>query len=553
MSPDYSGEELKTPIRSNTQDLPVNSTISQFFNSSTSKSITMLGLHSFIEALKYQGFVDFGYLMLFIYFIAMLGVTVYCLLQFHLLHLYQKYHTANPDIKYDSFAVGDQDVPFVTVQLPMYNEMYVAERIIDQVCLQDYPKDMFEIHVLDDSTDETKEIVAAKVAHYKNLGFKIEHIHRVNRQGFKAGALQDAMPRVNGEFIAIFDADFMPRKDFLRTTMKYFADEKVGIVQTRWEHLNEDYSFITRLQALQLNVHFTVEQAGRSYGNLLLQFNGTAGVWRKKVINEAGGWQSDTLTEDLDLSFRAQINGYKIKFLEKFESPAELPVDMNGLKGQQFRWNKGGAENARKLMKLVWGTDKLTYTQKIHASSQLLANGVFLWVFIAACASVPLAFLFTELGISTHFLSFSVVGLFSVMGIYYTANVQASLKRTMPATFMDKVKFAGLFLSFMPISMGLSLYNAVAVIEGYMGKASAFIRTPKYGIGDKQKKLGKVNYIAKKISWITVFEGIMALVFLSSVIMGIRTHNTAFVLFHSMLTVGFGTIFYYSVKHLKTR
>ncbi len=513
----------------------------------------MLGLHSFLEALKYQMFVDFGYLMLAIYSIAMLGVTIYCLLQFHLLHLYNKYHKNNPNIKYDAFAIGDRDVPFVTVQLPMYNEMYVAERIIDQVCLQEYPKDRFEIQVLDDSTDETKELVSKIVEKYKAQGFDIVHMHRVNRQGFKAGALQDAMPAVKGEFIAIFDADFMPRPDFLRTTMTYFQDPKVGIVQTRWEHLNEDYSFITKLQALQLNVHFTVEQAGRSYGNLLLQFNGTAGVWRKKVINEAGGWQSDTLTEDLDLSFRAQINGYKIKYLEKFESPAELPVEMNGLKGQQFRWNKGGAENARKLMKLVWGTDKLTTTQKIHASSQLLANGVFLWVFIAAVASIPLSFAFSHLGISTHYLSFSVVGLFSVMGIYYTANVRASLKRLGPVSTWEKIKFVGLFLSFMPVSMGLSLYNAVAVIEGYMGKASAFIRTPKYGVQEKNKKVSATKYLAKKISWITIFEGIMALVFLSAAITGIMTKNTAFVLFHTMLTVGFSTIFYSSVKHLKAR
>lgn len=513
----------------------------------------MLGIHSFIEALKYQAFVDFGYLMLLIYFVAMTGVTIYCLLQFHLLFLYNKYHKNNPNIQYQKYEQSDLDIPFVTVQLPMYNEMYVAERIIDQVCLQEYPKDKFQIQVLDDSTDETRNIVAAHVEKYKKLGFDIEHVHRVDRQGYKAGALQDAMPGVKGEFIAIFDADFMPRTDFLATTMKYFEDPKVGIVQTRWEHLNEDYSFITRLQALQLNVHFTVEQAGRSYGNLLLQFNGTAGVWRKTVINEAGGWQSDTLTEDLDLSFRAQINGYKIKYLEKFGSPAELPVDMNGLKGQQFRWNKGGAENARKLLKLVWGTDKLNTTQKIHASSQLLANGVFLWVFIAACSSVPLAFAFSELGISTHFLSFSVLGLFSVIGIYYTANVSASIKKMTAPTFLDKVKFAGLFISFMPISMGLSLYNAVAVIEGYAGKVSAFIRTPKYGSKDGKTKVGKVNYMARKVSWITIFEGIMALVFLTAVIAGIRTENTAFVLFHSMLTVGFGTIFYYSIKHLKAR
>jgi cellulose synthase/poly-beta-1,6-N-acetylglucosamine synthase-like glycosyltransferase len=515
----------------------------------------MFGVHSLIEALKYQAFVDFGYLMLIIYSVCMIAVTFYCLLQFHLLWLYKKYHKANPDIKYKKLDPSKQDVPFVTVQLPMFNEMYVAERIIDKACEQNYPKDRFEIQILDDSTDETVEIVRRKVAEYQAKGFDITHVHRVKRHGYKAGALQDAMPLVKGEFIAIFDADFVPRPDFLLTTMAYFENPKVGIVQTRWEHLNADYSIITKLQALQLNVHFTVEQAGRSYGNLLLQFNGTAGVWRKKVINEAGGWQSDTLTEDLDLSFRAQIAGYKIEYLEKFESPAELPVEMNGLKGQQFRWNKGGAQNAMKLLKLIWGTDKLNLTQKLHGTSQLLAYGVFLWVFIAALASVPLAFAFSELGISTHFLSFSILGLFSVIGIYYTANIQAALNRNgAPATFLEKLKFFGLFFTFMPISMGLSLYNAIAVIEGYMGKASSFVRTPKYGItgleGQKESSFQRAKYVAKKLSWVTIAEVFFALLFGSAVIIGYRTDNTAFMLFHSMLSGGFAFIAYYSIKHL---
>ncbi len=518
----------------------------------------MFGLHSLFEALRYQAFVDFGYLMLLIYFVAMMGVTVYCVLQFHLLYLYKKYHKANPDIQYNKYAADNPDVPFVTVQLPMYNELYVAERIIDYVTQQEYPKNRFQIQVLDDSTDETVEIVARKVAEYKALGFDIQHVRRPKRQGYKAGALQDAMPLVKGEFIAIFDADFAPRLDFLRTTMTYFEDPQVGIVQTRWEHLNADYSFITKMQAMQLNVHFTVEQAGRSYGNLMLQFNGTAGVWRKKVIEEAGGWSSETLTEDLDLSFRAQIKGYKIKYLEKLESPAELPVEMNGLKGQQFRWNKGGAQNARKLLKLVWGENPLTLMQRVHATSHLLAYGVFFYVFIAAVSSIPLAFAFSSLGISTHFLSFSVLGLFSVIGIYYTANIQAALNRDVPATWWDKVKFFGLFLSFMPMSMGLSLYNSIAVIEGYIGKASSFVRTPKYGItglGSAQtsNSLNKAVYLARKISWVTIGEGVMALLFAAAVIGGIKTGNRAFVLFHAMLAFGFGMICFYSIKHLRYR
>ncbi len=513
----------------------------------------MFGLHSFLEALQYQAFVDFGYLMLFVYFVAMSGVTIYALLQFHLLYLYKRYHKENPKIQYKKYEADDQDAPFVTVQLPMYNEMYVAERIIDYVAAQEYPKDKFEIHVLDDSTDETVDIVARKVAELKAQGYNIEHIHRVNRQGYKAGALQEAMPKANGEFIAIFDADFTPRPDFLRTTMAYFEDAKVAIVQTRWEHINADYSMLTKLQALQLNVHFTVEQAGRSYGNLLLQFNGTAGVWRKKVINEAGGWQSDTLTEDLDLSFRAQIMGYKIQYLEKLGSPAELPVDMNALKGQQFRWNKGGAQNARKLLKLVWNTDKLNGIQKMHAISQLLAYGVFLWVFIAALSSIPLSFAFQELGISTHFLSFSVLGLFAVASISYTANITAALHRHNAPSFWEKVRFFGLFLSFLPISMGLSLYNAVAVIEGLRGKVSAFVRTPKYGITGQQNSFKKASYLARKISWVTYAEGLMALVFAAAVVIGVKTGNNAFVLFHSMLSFGFATICYYSIKHLRFR
>jgi cellulose synthase/poly-beta-1,6-N-acetylglucosamine synthase-like glycosyltransferase len=514
----------------------------------------MFGLNSFFEALQYQAFVDFGYLMLLIYFLAMSAVTVYCLLQFHLLYLYKKFHKENPVIQYKQYAVDDPNVPFVTVQLPMYNEMYVAERIIDCVAQQEYPKNRFQIQVLDDSTDETVEIVRNKVEEYRAKGFDIVHLHRVNRQGYKAGALQEAMPQVKSDFIAIFDADFVPRTDFLRTTMAYFEDPKVGIVQTRWEHINKDYSLLTQLQALQLNVHFTVEQAGRSYGNLLLQFNGTAGVWRKNVINEAGGWQSDTLTEDLDLSFRAQIMGYKIQYLEKLESPAELPVEMNGLKSQQFRWNKGGAQNARKLFHLIWkeGANKLNWVQKMHATSQLLAYGVFLWVFIAAISSIPLAFAFRELGISTHFLSFSILGLFSVAGISYTANITAALNRAnAPASVWEKLRFFGLFLTFMPISLGLSLYNAIAVIEGYMGKASSFVRTPKYGItGGQATSIKKASYVAKKISWITIAEGCMALIFAGSAIAGIRTENTAFVLFHTMLAFGFGFICYYSIKHL---
>lgn len=445
------------------------------------------------------------------------------------------------------------DLPAVTVQLPIYNERHVVVRLLDACARFDYPPDRLQIQLLDDSTDQTTSLIQRHVEEWQRRGVNVALVHRDAREGYKAGALRDGLASATGEFIAIFDADFTPRPDFLRTTMTYFEDPKTAIVQTRWEHINADYSMLTKLQALQLNVHFTVEQAGRSYGNLLLQFNGTAGVWRKKVIDEAGGWQSDTLTEDLDLSFRAQIMGYKIQYLEKLGSPAELPVDMNALKGQQFRWNKGGAQNARKLLKLVWNTDKLSRVQKMHAISQLMAYGVFLWVFIAAVSSIPLSFAFQELGISTHFLSFSVLGLFAVAAISYTANITAALNRNNPPSFWEKVRFFGLFLSFMPISMGLSLYNAIAVIEGLRGKVSAFVRTPKYGITGNNNSFQKASYLARKISWVTYAEGGMALIFFAAVIIGIKTGNDAFVLFHSMLAFGFATICYYSIKHLRFR
>ncbi|MEO0874172.1 MAG: glycosyltransferase, partial [Bacteroidota bacterium] len=296
-----------------------------------------------------------AFLVLGLYTVALLYITIYCVMQFNLLYFYKRGRRSTPEMIMNeqeqpmpvavaaaaekgttgtgtTIALAEDDsesYPFVTVQLPIYNEMYVIERLIDAVAEFDYPKDRYEIHILDDSTDETLDIVAAKVAEYKAKGYNIEQVTREVRQGFKAGALRDGMEVAKGEFMAIFDADFVPKPDFLLRTLPFFEDKKVGVVQTRWEHINQNYSLLTRLQALQLNVHFTVEQVGRMNGEHMLQFNGTAGVWRRKTIEDAGGWEADTLTEDLDLSIRAQLKGYTIRFLENVGSPAELPAEMN--------------------------------------------------------------------------------------------------------------------------------------------------------------------------------------------------------------------------------
>ena len=482
-----------------------------------------------------------------IYVFALGYITVYCLLQFHLLYSYKKHYRNNDTAIPQIPETPEADLPFVTVQLPIFNELFVVERLLENITQFDYPKDKFEIQLLDDSTDETLEISKAQVEKYKKLGFDISLQHRVDRSGYKAGALKKGMTTAKGEFIAIFDADFLPRKDFLKSTIPQFSNPDVGVVQTRWQHINQDYSIITKLQAMQLNVHFTVEQQGRRAGNYLLQFNGTAGVWRRSTIEDAGGWEADTLTEDLDLSYRAQLKGWEIVYMEKFGSPAELPVEMNGLKSQQFRWMKGGAENARKILPTVWKSD-LSFSKKIHATGHLLASGIFLFVFLSGIFSVPLVFMFEGLGYDIGFLKYALLGLFSVVAVYYVANVDAEIKNISKSKLI--IKFIFLFPLFLALSMGLSLHNTIAVLQGYWGKKSAFIRTPKFGIKDLSDSFKSKNYLAKKISWTTIFEGLLAIYFAIGIIGGIYLNQPIFLIYHLLLMIGFGTICYYSIKHL---
>ncbi len=484
-----------------------------------------------------------AYFILSIYVIALVYITIYCLSQLNLLYHYLKQakHKAKLDVNHT-----EKDWPFVTVQLPIFNEMYVVDRLIDKICEFDYPKDKFEIQIIDDSTDETIEISKKKVAEYKAKGFDIKMVQRDDRVGYKAGALKHANESAKGDYLAIFDADFLPRKDFLKATIPYFEDEKVGVVQTRWEHINQDYSIITRLQALQLNVHFTVEQSGRKAGNYLLQFNGTAGVWRKQCIDDAGGWEADTLTEDLDLSYRAQMKGWEIKYLEKFGSPAELPAEMNALKSQQFRWMKGGAENARKLLPKVWKSD-MRFSQKLQATSHLLSSGVFLFILIAGLVSVPLVFLLETIVVDVKYFAVFLISMVCVIAVYYVANVEAELNRK--SYLKTLIKFIILFPVFLSLSMGLSLHNTIAVLQGYRGKKSPFIRTPKFDIKTISDSFQKANYLPTKLPWTTIFEGILAIYFVGGAAAGMYLQNTTFIIFHMLLAFGFGGICFYSVRH----
>lgn len=484
-----------------------------------------------------------AYILLALYVVALVYVMIFCLMQFHLLY---HYRFSKQDHQQARSQAKEKDLPFVTIQLPIFNEMYVVERLIDNIVKFDYPKDKYEIHVLDDSTDETVQITRNKVDEYKAKGYAIEHVIRDNRQGYKAGALKDAMHLAKGDYIAIFDADFLPKPDFLRNTIHHFTNPEVGVVQTRWEHLNEDYSLITRLQAFQLNVHFTVEQKGRSAGDYLLQFNGTAGVWRKSCIEDAGGWEADTLTEDLDLSYRAQFKGWKIVFLEDVTSPAELPAEMNGLKSQQHRWMKGGAENAVKLLPTVWRSDK-SLMQKLHATAHLMSSSIFLFIFFMGVISVPLMLLLRGLHVNLDYLSFFLISLLTIIIVYYNANVRAAWRDGF--TIKNIFKFLFLFPIFLALSMGLSLHNSVAVIQGWRGKKSPFVRTPKFNIKALGDSFAKQNYLTRSLNAITMMEGVLALYFVAAVVYALVSGHSNFIILHVLLAVGYSTIFYYSVKH----
>ncbi len=484
-----------------------------------------------------------AHLLHWIYLGSLLLITAYCLMQVHLLWQYLRARQA------PFYGENSQpDLPFVTIQLPVFNERYVVERLIDSVLRLDYPKNKFEVQVLDDSTDDTVRLAAEKVQAYKSADFQIEHIRRQERTGFKAGALKHGLTQAKGEFIAIFDADFLPEPDFLKKTLPHFQHEKTGVVQTRWAHLNENYSLLTRLQAFQLNVHFRVEQQGRQAGGYLLQFNGTAGVWRRNTIEDAGGWHVDTLTEDLDLSIRAQLKGWKITYLENVASPAELPAEMNGLKSQQFRWMKGGAECARKLLPKLWRST-LSLPQKIHGTAQLLGSSLFLLAFLASVVSVPV-FFFQAAGWQLETKPFGrliLLGLVGFAAVHFVSNVL--VEKGKGSFGKRSVEFFALFPLLLTLSLGLAWHNSLAVAQGWLGKKSDFVRTPKFNILTLGDSFRRRHYAGAPLAWTTIVEGLLAGCFLSVAISAFYLDNLSFLIFHLMLALGYGAIFLETLWH----
>lgn len=483
-------------------------------------------------------------IIVILYGCALTFILLYSIVQFILVLNYIKFR------KKDSINTQPlKEFPFVTIQLPIYNELYVIERLIDCISDFDYPKDKFEIQILDDSTDETTSIITKKVAQMKSRNVQIHHIRRENRIGFKAGALQEGLQTAKGEYIAIFDADFLPNSDFLIKTLPYFRNEKIGVVQTRWGHINKNYSLLTKLQAFGLDGHFTLEQVGRNSGGHFINFNGTGGVWRKKCIEDAGGWEYDTLTEDLDLSYRAQLKGWKFKYLENVRSPAELPVTMDAIKNQQFRWTKGGAENFRKMIFRVIKTNKISLKTKIHACFHLLNSSVFLCVFLVTFFSFPILFIKNNFPIYDNFFRFSTIFILSL--IFLTFFYWHSYDDKSNNFLKDRLSFVMYFFLFLAFSIGLSFHNSIAILEGYVGKKSSFIRTPKFNIVTSKDKWKGNKYLTNKISLITILESVLALYFLAGIFGAFYLKDYSLLPFQILLLYGYSSISYHSWTQTK--
>jgi cellulose synthase/poly-beta-1,6-N-acetylglucosamine synthase-like glycosyltransferase len=435
------------------------------------------------------------------------------------------------------------EYPLVTIQLPIYNELYVIDRLIDSICELDYPKEKMQIQVLDDSTDETVQLVARLVAEKQKAGFDIVHAHRTNRSGFKAGALKEALPMASGEFVAIFDADFVPEKDFLQKTIPhFFKSPKIGMVQTRWEHLNSEYSVLTRAQAIALDGHFAIEQQVRNHAGFFINFNGTAGVWRKSCIEDAGNWQDDTLTEDLDLSYRAQLRGWQFIYLNDVTTPAELPSEINALKSQQFRWTKGAIQCAKKTLPSVWKA-KIPLRIKLQATVHLSSNIVFPFILLTALFNVPLVLIKNNGGNhDTYFTIMAVFVLSSISSFLFYLYAQKDIHA-------DWQRRIFLFPVFMAGSMGFAVNNTRAVIEGLIGRKSEFTRTPKYKITDKKDGWKGKKYSATKVDWTIIVEVFLTLYFVFGVAASVYYLEIAAIPFQLMFLGGFGCVAYMSLKH----
>lgn len=486
--------------------------------------------------------------VIIIYTVALLMIFTYALAQLNLLFNYLSSKRKKGNSAVFDFSKTNE-IPTVTIQLPVYNEMYVMERLLDNISKIDYPKDKLEIQVLDDSTDETVKSTRKQIESLQISGLDIKHITRTDRTGFKAGALKEGLKIAKGEFIAIFDSDFLPKEDWLKRTVPHFKNPKIGVVQTRWGHINRNYSLLTKIQAFALDAHFTLEQVGRNSKGHFINFNGTAGVWRKTCIIDAGNWEGDTLTEDLDLSYRAQLKNWEFKYLEDVETPAELPIVISAARSQQFRWNKGGAENFKKMMWRVIKNKHISLKTKVHGLLHLLNSTMFLNILIVAILSIPMLYIKNEYA---HLKSyFIVMSFFVISTLIFFICYWFMYKNIYGGGIKNFMNYIGMFFVFFSIAMGFSLHNTIAVLEGHVGKKSEFVRTPKFNIKTFKDNLKKNKYIKRTVSIHVIFEGLLMAYFgfgmYSAFIVGDQGGDFGLFPFHLMLFLGFGYVFFKSL------
>ncbi len=441
-----------------------------------------------------------NFIWLLCYLLVLVGLAGYGTHRLIIVYLYFKNRKNIPQPK-----ALFTEMPVVTVQLPMFNEKFVVDRLLDAVAALDYPQDKLEIQILDDSTDDTTEHCYRKVEELKAHGFDAVCIHRTDRTGFKAGALEEATKEAKGEFLLILDADFVPEPDLLQKTIHFFTDDGVGLVQTRWGHINRTYNLLTRVQGMYLDGHFAMEQTARNRSGRFFTFNGTAGIWRKCVIGEAGGWSHDTLTEDMDLSYRVQLKGWRFIYLNDVVTPAELPVDMDGFKSQQHRWTKGSIQVCQKILMTIWRSDA-PLKAKLEATTHLTCNYSYLLLGLLCAMIYPMC---TQPIMPDHIVMVIVnILLFFLTCIAVCIFYMSAQIVVRPKTWWKELPVLPILLA---LSVGMAINNLKAVLEAIFGHQSAFVRTPKYGVEQNENKkevskLKKTGYKAIKSFLIPILE-----------------------------------------------
>ncbi|MDP9054627.1 MAG: glycosyltransferase [Acidobacteriota bacterium] len=480
----------------------------------------------------------FDWAILIPYFGILALLSVYGLHRFETIRTYFKHRknaTGEPPARFEN-------LPKVTIQLPLYNERYVLERLIDETVKIDYPAGLLQIQVLDDSTDDSHDFAEALCQKYANMGHDIQYLHRTNREGYKAGALQEGLKTATGQFVAVFDADFIPPPDFLTRTIHHFADPKVGVVQTRWSYLNRDFNFLTEVEGLLLDGHFILEHGARSRAGYFFNFNGTAGILRRAMIEDAGGWQHDTLTEDSDLSYRAQVKGWRFVYLPGIDCPSELPVEIHGFQVQQFRWAKGLTQCAKKLLPDLLRA-KIPMRVKAEAIMHLTPNISYPLMMVISALMLPVMIVRFYMGVWEMILldiPLIVASFWSLSAFYVIAQRELHPK-TWKRSFL-------LLPMLMAVGVGLTLINTRAVLEALFGVKSGFVRTPKYAIEGTQQKRMTVKKYKRKSGWLPYFELACGTYFLYMCWFAISTFNYPTLPFLLLFVggyywAGFGTLY----------